>query len=62
MYVHVTPGAGGYGPPQEREPTLVALDVRDGKISTKRAKEIYRVVVDEAGVLDEASTIKLRGE
>ena len=60
MYVHVTPGAGGYGPPQEREPSQVALDVRDGKISARRAKEIYRVVVDESGVLDEAATRKLR--
>ena len=62
VYVHVTPGAGGHGPPQEREPALVALDVRDGKISVQRAREVYRVAVDEAGALDEASTMKLRGK
>jgi N-methylhydantoinase B len=29
----VTPGAGGYGPPAERDPDLVARDVRDGKVT-----------------------------
>jgi N-methylhydantoinase B len=29
----VTPGAGGYGPPAEREQARVAQDVREGKIS-----------------------------
>ncbi len=29
----ITPGAGGYGPPAEREPDRVARDVREGKIS-----------------------------
>jgi N-methylhydantoinase B len=27
----VTPGAGGYGPPSERDPALVARDSREGK-------------------------------
>ena len=29
----VTPGAGGYGAPAERDPALRACDVRDGKVS-----------------------------
>jgi N-methylhydantoinase B len=29
----VTPGAGGYGPPAERDPNLAARDVRDGKVT-----------------------------
>jgi N-methylhydantoinase B len=29
----VTPGAGGYGPPAERDPTLVASDLREGKVT-----------------------------
>jgi N-methylhydantoinase B len=29
----VTPGAGGYGPVAERDPALLAGDVRDGKVS-----------------------------
>jgi N-methylhydantoinase B len=28
----VTPGAGGYGPPTEREPLLVTRDIRDGNV------------------------------
>jgi N-methylhydantoinase B len=27
----VTPGAGGYGPPAERDPALAATDRREGK-------------------------------
>ena len=32
----VTPGAGGYGVPAERDPALVARDVRDGKVSGRQ--------------------------
>ena len=38
----VTPGAGGYGPPAERDPGLVAQDLREGKISPAVAREVYR--------------------
>jgi len=61
VYLHVTPGAGGYGPPVEREPELVARDVRDGKISPARAREVYRVAVSPRGELDAAQTARLRG-
>ncbi len=60
VYLHVTPGAGGYGPPHEREPELVARDVRDGKISVARAREVYRVGVSAEGVVDAAETAHLR--
>jgi N-methylhydantoinase B len=60
VYLHVTPGAGGYGPAQEREPELVARDVRDGKVSVARAREIYRVAVSAQGVVDQAATARLR--
>ena len=30
----VTPGAGGYGPPAERDAALAARDRREGKVST----------------------------
>ena len=60
VYLHVTPGAGGYGPAQEREPELVARDVRDGKISVARARAVYRVAVSAAGVVDSADTARLR--
>jgi N-methylhydantoinase B len=35
----VTPGAGGYGPPAERDPALVARDVREGKVSPRHGPE-----------------------
>ena len=47
-----TCGGGGYGPPTEREPSLVVRDVREGKVSAARAREIYRVEVDSDGGLD----------
>jgi N-methylhydantoinase B len=37
----VTPGAGGYGPPSERDPALVRRDLADEKISAEAATEIY---------------------
>jgi N-methylhydantoinase B len=36
-----TPGAGGYGPPQERAMDLVRKDLLEERISTKTANEIY---------------------
>jgi N-methylhydantoinase B len=37
----MTPGGGGYGPPERRDPTLVARDLRDGKISVEAARTVY---------------------
>jgi N-methylhydantoinase B len=36
-----TCGGGGYGPPNERDPELVRRDVREGKVSAERAREVY---------------------
>ena len=36
-----TCGGGGYGPPEERDPERVARDVREGKVSAERAREVY---------------------
>jgi N-methylhydantoinase B len=41
-----TCGGGGYGPPSERDPGLVLRDVREGKVSVERAREVYGVVVE----------------
>ena len=41
-----TCGGGGYGPPEARDPELVLRDVRNGKVSPERAKEIYGVSID----------------
>jgi len=39
----VTPGAGGYGPPENRAPDAVARDVAEGVIDAATAREVYRV-------------------
>jgi N-methylhydantoinase B len=36
-----TCGGGGYGPPEERDPELVARDVHEGKVSSERARAVY---------------------
>ena len=54
-----TCGGGGYGPPSERDPERVARDVREGKIGTERARDLYRVAV-VAGAVDEQGTRELR--
>jgi N-methylhydantoinase B len=56
-------GGGGFGDPREREPELVARDVREGQVSLERAREDYRVVVDpQTFAVDEAATKELRAE
>jgi N-methylhydantoinase B len=54
-----TCGGGGYGPPGERDPELVARDVREGKVSPGRARDVYRVAV-VGGAVDETETSTLR--
>jgi N-methylhydantoinase B len=41
-----TCGGGGYGPPRERDPELVRRDVREGKVSVARARDVYGVEID----------------
>jgi len=59
-----TTGGGGWGDPLEREPGLVALDVREGKVSARAAREEYGVVLvqgeDDEPVIDERATAELR--
>ena len=58
---HVQPGTGGYGNPLERDPDRVLDDVLDEKLSVRRARELYGVVVDEAGrCIDAGATAALR--
>ena len=55
-----TPGGGGFGAAVERDPARVAEDVRLGYVSAEAARELYAVVLDAAGVLDEEATRMLR--
>ncbi|MFI6454413.1 hydantoinase B/oxoprolinase family protein [Streptosporangium amethystogenes] len=46
-----TTGGGGWGSPLDRDPALVAADVRDGKVSADGARDDYGVVL--SGPLDD---------
>lgn len=52
-------GGGGYGDPLRREPTSVARDVVNGKVTEEGARVNYGVVVT-AGEVDDAATADLR--
>lgn len=43
----ITPGAGGYGDPRERDRELVLRDLADGKISKESAIQDYGLIPDE---------------
>jgi N-methylhydantoinase B len=53
-------GGGGMGDPMQRDPALVAQDVRGGLVSVGAAARDYGVVVSAEGVLDAAATTALR--
>ncbi len=59
-FVAIGGSGGGYGPPEERDPAKVLDDFLDGYVSRSDAKEIYRVIIDEAGALDTAATESIR--
>jgi N-methylhydantoinase B len=54
------PGGAGMGFPVSRDPELVAQDVRDGLVSEKNARLMYRVAVDPDGRPDLIATATLR--
>ena len=60
-YMMRSGGGGGFGLPVERDPALVARDVKQGYVSRAVALETYRVVLGAAGTVDEAATRRLRG-
>lgn len=55
-----TPGGGGWGEPQSRDPEAVARDVRRGFVSASAAQTAYKVALDGAGEVDTAATSQLR--
>ncbi len=60
--VSVSSGGGGYGPPWQRDPEQVRRDVKEGYVSATRAREVYGVVLDEAGRIDWGATAARRTE
>ena len=58
-----TCGGGGYGPLEDRNPKAVLNDVREGKISLERAKNIYRVAINTTTwTVNKTGTMKLRSD
>lgn len=67
VFRYRTAGAGGWGPPQTRQPERVLRDVRNGYVSVEGAARDYAVIVvgdpetDPEGIsVDEAATARLR--
>jgi N-methylhydantoinase B/oxoprolinase/acetone carboxylase alpha subunit len=56
-----TSGGGGYGSPLERDPELIAEDVRQGFISAGQAAAEYGAVVSPDGSIDTNATSARRG-
>jgi N-methylhydantoinase B len=54
------PGGGGLGNAAERDPALVAEDLRNGFVSKERAREVYKVVVCDDLSVDVMATNALR--
>ncbi|MBN2489905.1 MAG: hydantoinase B/oxoprolinase family protein [Planctomycetes bacterium] len=62
IYHQQAGGGGGYGDPLKRPADRVALEVRNGVISARSAREDYGVAVnEETGALDPEGTARLRG-
>ena len=60
--IGISCSGAGYGEPRLRDPTRVERDVAEGYVTRERAKEIYRVVLDENGAIDYQQTKRLRAE
>ena len=58
----VTWGGGGWGDPLDRDPELVALEVRRGLVTVDGAAGGYGVVCDASGVVDAGATEARRSE
>jgi N-methylhydantoinase B len=57
----ITWGGGGWGDPLERDPALVALEIRRGLVTREGARE-YGVVLADDGQVDTAATDALRAD
>ena len=55
-YMMQSGGGGGFGDPMERDPELVAEDVREGYVSPTVALNIYGVVLTTNGDVDVVAT------
>jgi N-methylhydantoinase B len=53
-------GGGGFGDPRRRDPEQLARDVREGWVTAARAATVYGAVLDDAGQVDVAATVRKR--
>jgi len=61
-YIMQSGGGGGFGAPVERDPALVAHDVRQGYVSAERARDVYGVALGANGAVDPEGTAVLRSK
>jgi N-methylhydantoinase B len=57
-WYHHWQGGAGFGDPLDREPEAVARDVARHLVSRDSASRIYGVILDDAGVVDTAATLR----
>jgi len=63
LYIKLSAGGAGVGSPRERDIAAVVKDVRNGVVTPKAARYIYKVAMDPVTlVVDEALTRRLRAE
>lgn len=55
-----SPSGGGFGDPLARDITDITSEIKNGMLSHERAAEVYAVVFDENGHIDEAATTAQR--
>jgi N-methylhydantoinase B len=55
-----TPGGGGYGNPFDRDPELVAEDVRLGRYTAEQARTLFGVALSQESAVEVADTARLR--
>jgi N-methylhydantoinase B len=58
--ISYTAGGGGYGPPIERPVQKVKHDVDEGWITKERAHDVYGVVLDDKGNIDDVASAERR--
>ena len=58
--VGISCGGGGYGPPWARDPSRIISAVEEGYLSAERAKDVYGIVLNDQGELDEEASVKKR--
>ena len=62
VFVTTSGGGGGLGDPLLRDREQIAVDLAAGYITPEHARQIYGVVLDAAGVVDEAASDLAREE